>query len=52
MVDAMSEFGVGLESGLGLENLTVTEMNYLQSQGVSDEKCKLMELDLQIIMIG
>ena len=26
--DAMSELGVGLESGLGLENLTATEVNY------------------------
>ena len=26
--DAMPELGVGLESDLGLENLTATEMNY------------------------
>ena len=26
--DAMSVLGVGLDSGLGLENLTATEMNY------------------------
>ena len=26
--DAMSELGVGLESGLGLEILTATEINY------------------------
>ena len=51
--DAMSELGVGLESGSGLEILTATEMNYhLLSQGSSDENCKLMQLDLQIIVIG
>ena len=49
----MSELGVGLESGLGLENLTATEMNYhLSSQGASDEKCKFMPLYPQIIVIG
>ena len=26
--NATSELGVALESGLGLENLTMTEMNY------------------------
>ena len=26
--DAMSELGVGLESGLGMEELKATEMNY------------------------
>ena len=39
----MSELGVGLESGLGLENLRVTEMNYHPSSnenGTSDENCK------------
>ena len=40
---AISKLGAGLESGLGLEYLIATEMNYhLSSQGVSDEKCKFM----------
>ena len=43
---------LGLESGLGLENRTATEMNYLESQGASDENCKSMQLDLLIIVIG
>ena len=48
----MSEVAVGLESGLGLENLTGTEINYhLYSQGAFDENCKFMQLDLQIIVI-
>ena len=35
---------LGLESGLGLENQTATEMNYhLESQGASDENCKSMQ---------
>ena len=52
MIDVISELVVGLEPDLGLENLTVTEMNYhLQSQGASDENCKLMQLDLQLIVI-
>ena len=42
---------LGLESGLGLENRTETEMNYhLESQGASDENCK--SKDLLIIVIG
>ena len=49
----MSELRVGLESGLGLENLRATEMNYhSSSQGASDENCKSMKLNLQIIVIG
>ena len=49
----MSELDVDLESGLGMENLTATEINYhLQSQGASDENYKFMKLDLQIIVIG
>ena len=44
---------LGLEPGLGLGNLTATEMNYhLSSQGASDENCKSMQLDLQIMVIG
>ena len=44
---------LGLESGLGLENRTATEMNYhLESQGASDENCKSMQLDLLITVIG
>ena len=40
----MSEIGVGLESGLGLEILTATEMDYhLESQGSSNKNCKLMQ---------
>ena len=34
LYDVMSELGVGLESGVGLDNLRTTEMNYHLSHKV------------------
>ena len=41
----MSEFGAGFHSGLGLENLRATEMNYHpSSKGASDENCTWLQV--------
>ena len=41
----MAEFGAGLHSGLGLENLRATEMNYHpSSKSASDKNCTWLQV--------